>query len=101
MRTELPVEPRRAIAVVTPAWARKKVRKTLRAGALALCIALALGGAVSAFLPSGNGSSSRGLMFATPKQHRLFVRARMLNEPALYTPVALTPAESFTLRPLL
>ena len=101
LRAEPPVDPQRAVPVVTPDWARKKARTTLRAGLLALCIALALGGAVSAFLPSGHGSPGSGMMFATPKQHRLFVRARMLNEPVLYTPVALTPAESFSLRPLL
>jgi len=53
-------------------------------------------------LPSSGGGHSSGLfVFATPKQQRLYVRAHMLNEPALYPAPPLTAAESYSLRPLL
>ena len=41
LREEPPVAPSRAVVVVTPAWAKRRARATIRGGALALIAALA------------------------------------------------------------
>jgi anti-sigma factor RsiW len=93
--------PERAPVAVTPPWVRKRRRNAWRGGAIATCLLAAVAGAMIRF-PSSRMDHPNGLfVFATPKQQRLYVRAHILNEPALYMPDPLRPAESYALRPLL
>src|SRR3954447_8367375 len=51
------LEPARAVVVVTPAWAKRRARSTLRGGALVVALAAAIFVGVTALTSQPSGSS--------------------------------------------
>jgi|SRR5262249_21332613 hypothetical protein len=106
LRDAPPVEPSRAVAVVTPPWARRRARTRARAGILAFALAAA-GGVAVAVLPRSGGTPQSSFDFSGARQQQLFARAHVRSEPTLFvvadssTPPSSSPPPSLTLRPLL
>ncbi|HUK45365.1 MAG TPA: zf-HC2 domain-containing protein [Gaiellaceae bacterium] len=99
LREAVPVEPARAIPVVTPAWARRRAgATTLGGGALALAAVLAAVAAI-VMIPHSGGNPSSKLGFSDRHQQHLFAREHVLGEPTVY--VVKPPAPSLTPRALL
>jgi predicted anti-sigma-YlaC factor YlaD len=98
LREAMPVEPARAIAVVTPAWAKRRAGATLGGGVLALAAALASVAAI-VMVPHSGGNPSSKLGFGDRHQQHLFAREHVLGEPTVY--VVKPPAPSLTPRVLL
>lgn len=94
------IGPARAVQVVTPAWAKRRARATLRGAALALAAMVAAVAAV-AFIPHSGGRPPSTLGFDGAKAQQVFARDHVLAEPTLFV-VADTPAApSFASRALL
>jgi hypothetical protein len=95
------LEPARAIAVVTPPWARRRARATLRGGALALAAALTASLAALFALPHSGSDPPSALGFAGPKQQHVFAREHVTSEPTLFVIEQSLPTHSFAGRALL
>jgi predicted anti-sigma-YlaC factor YlaD len=94
------IDPARAIQVVTPAWAKRRARATLRVAALALTAMVAAFAAV-AFIPHSAVRPASTLGFDGTTAQQIFARDHVLAEPTLFV-VAETPAApSFASRALL
>jgi predicted anti-sigma-YlaC factor YlaD len=100
LRQEPPIEPARAVVVVTPSWARRRAKATIRGGALALTAACAAVLAV-AVLPHSGSEPPSTIGFTGTEQQQAFARDHVNAEPTLFV-VADTPtAPSFAARALL
>jgi hypothetical protein len=100
LRDEPPIEPTRAVVVVTPPWARRRARATIRGGALALTAGFAAVAAV-AVLPHSGSEPPSTIGFSGTAQQQTFARDHVEAEPTLFV-VADTPTPpSFAARALL
>jgi predicted anti-sigma-YlaC factor YlaD len=94
------VEPARRVEVVTPAWAKRRARATLRGGALALAGLVAAGAAV-AVIPHSAGPPSSSIGLEGTKAQEVFVRDHVRAEPTLFVVADTPPTPSFGARALL
>jgi predicted anti-sigma-YlaC factor YlaD len=100
LRGAPPVEPARAVVVVTPPWARRRARAKIRGGVLALTVAIA--GLLSvAVLPHSGGEPPSTIGFSGAEQQRGFARDHAENEPTLFVVAERTLPPSLAARPLL
>jgi predicted anti-sigma-YlaC factor YlaD len=99
LREAEPIEPARAIAVPTPAWAKRRARATLRGGVLVLATAAAVFAGVSALTPGGSGTGS-SLRFAGASEQIAFAREHVASEPVVFL-IETPTAHSFADRALL
>ncbi len=100
LREEKPIEPSRPVVVVTPAWARRRARATLRGGALALAAALAVMAAV-AVMPRSGGDPPSTIGFSDAQQQQAFARDHVQGEPTVFVVAEPPSAPSFAARALL
>jgi ferric-dicitrate binding protein FerR (iron transport regulator) len=99
LRAAPPVEPARAVVVVTPPWARRRTRAKIRGGVFALAVAIA--GLLSVgVLPHSGGEPPSTIGFSGAEQH-VFARDHAENEPTLFVVAESTPPPSLAGRPLL
>src|SRR5690242_14767612 len=73
LRAAEPVAPERAVAVVTPAWARRRARGALRGGALVVAVAAAVFAILTALTSQPSGSNG-SFGFANQTQQIQFAR---------------------------
>ncbi len=83
-----------------PAWATRKARATLRGGALALAVTVAVFVGVSQ-LPQSASSTGSSLGFAGPAAQRAFARDHTRREPIVYVLAGEPSPPSFASRALL
>jgi predicted anti-sigma-YlaC factor YlaD len=83
------IEPARPVVVVTPSWARRRAKATIRGGALALTAAFAALLAV-AVLPHTGSEPPSTIGFSGTEQQQTFARDHVDAEPTLFV-VADTP----------
>lgn len=99
LRDAPPVEPSRAVVVVTPAWARRRARAKVRGGILALAVATA-GAFAVAFLPRSESTPPSSIGFSGTQQQQ-FARDHARSEPTLFVVAETSPPPSLAPRPLL
>jgi predicted anti-sigma-YlaC factor YlaD len=100
LREAPPIGPTCAVEVVTPPWAKRRVRATLRGGALALAGLTAAVAAV-AVIPHSGGPPQSTLGFDGTKAQQVFARDHVRAEPTLFLVPETPPALSFAARALL
>jgi predicted anti-sigma-YlaC factor YlaD len=100
LREEPPVAPSRAVVVVTPPWAKRRARATIRGGALALIAALAAMLAV-AVLPHSGGAPPSTIGFSGTREQQAFARDHVRAEPTLFLLAEQPTAPSYAARALL
>ncbi len=100
LRAAPPVEPATPIIVPTPAWATRKARATLRGGALALAVTVAVFVGVSQ-LPQSASTDGNSLGFAGAAAQRTFAEDHTRREPIVYIVAGDPSAPSFAARALL
>jgi predicted anti-sigma-YlaC factor YlaD len=94
------VEPARAVQVVTPAWAKRRARATLRGAALALT-AMVAAFAVATFAPHSGGHPPSTLGFDGAAAQHVFAQDHVLAEPTLFVVADIPSGPSFASRALL
>src|SRR5262245_40336824 len=71
LRDAPPIEPTRAVIVMTPPWVKRRTRAKIRGGVLAL--AVAIGGVFSvAVLPHSGGEPPSAIGFSDTEQQQVF-----------------------------
>lgn len=100
LRDEPPVEPTRAVVVVTPGWAKRRARATFGGGALALAAAVAAALAV-AVLPHSSGEPASTIGFSGAAEQQVFARDHVQGEPTLFVAPEAPSPPSFAARALL
>ena len=100
LRDTPPVEPTRAVVVVTPEWARRRTRARIRGGVLALAVA-ASGAFAVAVLPHSGGEPPSAIGFSGTEQQQQFARDHARSEPTVFVVAENTPPPSLASRPLL
>ena len=100
LREAPPIEPSRAVVVVTPAWAvKRRARAKIRGGILALAVATA-GAFAVAVLPQSESTPPSSIGFSGTQQQE-FARDHALSEPTLFVVAETSPPPSLAPRPLL
>ena len=92
--------PSRATRVITPDWAKRRARATIRGGALALVIALG-GGLAVAFVPHRESAPPSTFRFESIAQQKAFVRDHLASEPTVSMVSDNSPPPSLAAHPLL
>jgi len=100
LRDSPPVDPSRAVVVVTPPWARRRARAKVRGGILAFAVAIA-GATAVAVLPHSESTPPSSIGFSGTAQQRAFARDHARSEPTLYVVSETSPPPSLASRPLL
>jgi predicted anti-sigma-YlaC factor YlaD len=100
LRDSPPVEPSRAVDVVTPEWARRRARRKVRGGILALAVTVSGAFAVAA-IPHSGGESPSTIGFSGAEQQQQFARDHARSEPTLFVVAENAPPPSLASRPLL
>jgi predicted anti-sigma-YlaC factor YlaD len=100
LRGAPPIDPSRAVVVVTPAWARRRARAKFRGSILAL--AAAVSGLVAVgVVPHSGGAPPSTIGFSGTAQQQQFARDHAESEPSLFVVAENSPPPSLAARPLL
>jgi predicted anti-sigma-YlaC factor YlaD len=99
VRDAPPVEPARAVVVVTPPWAKRRARGALRGGVLVIAVAAAIFASVTTFSSSPAPTETFG--FANEAQQITFAREHVRSEPIVYVQDEAPVPHSFADRALL
>ena len=100
LRDSPPVDPARAVVVVTPEWVRRRTRAKIRGGVLALAVAVSAGLAV-AVLPRSGSEPPSMIGFSGAEQQQQFALDHAKSEPTLFVVAENAPPPSLASRPLL
>ena len=100
LRDSPPVDPARAVVVVTPSWARRRARAKIRGGVLALAVAVS-GALAVAVIPHSGGEPPSTIGFSGAAQQQQFARDHARSEPTVFVVAENVPPPSLAARPLL